>query len=53
MQEDYTVFKLPAFARAEAKVSDANTPSSETLKIYQELNQIAEELESCRLKNSL
>ncbi len=53
MQEDYTVFKVPTFARAEAKVSDANTPSSEALKVYQELNQIAEELESCRLRSSL
>ena len=53
MQEDYTVFKVPTFACREAKISDAKTPSSEALRIYQELNQIAEELESCRLKNSL
>lgn len=50
MQKDYSVFPIPSFAKREAYDFDATT--AENLKIYQELNQIAEELEECRLRNS-
>lgn len=49
MQKDYSVFQIPSFAKREAY--DFDTPT-ESLKICQELNQIAEELEECRLRNS-
>ena len=67
MQNDYTVFNIPARAFAEARVSD--TPKTEEIHevdtkeeeikeeivfsdpIYREINKIAEELEECRLRN--
>ena len=57
MQEDYTVFKIPAFARHEAYDFEVNTPTASVQEpanfdFYDELNQIAEELEKCRLRNS-
>ena len=58
MQEDYTVFKIPTFARREAyDFGAAETVSASVQKpanfdFYDELNQIAEELEKCRLRNS-
>ena len=44
-----STFKIPSFARTEAYNFEA-TP--ETFDIYQELSQIAEEIEKCRLANS-
>ena len=67
MQNDYTVFNIPARAFAEARVSDtteietgreADIKEEENKEeiifsnpIYGELNKIAEELEECRLRN--
>ena len=56
MQEDSSTFKIPgaALERAEVfAVTSRNTPNSSDLDIYNELNAIAEELEKCRLENSL
>ena len=50
MQEDYTVFKIPSFARCEAYDFDVNKKAA-NFAFYDELNQIAEELEKCRLRN--
>ena len=48
MQGDYSTFKIPSFAKEEAfdfaAVDDFHT-------IYQELSQISEEIEKCRLRN--
>jgi len=44
-----SAFKIPSFARAEAYNFEA---TKETFEIYQELNQIAEEIEKCRAENS-
>ena len=68
MQKDYTVFKIPNqpqvnrqagnFAAAENEVFDMmgqlgyGTPKND-FPLYDELNNIAEELEKCRLRNSL
>ena len=43
-----TTFQIPSFARQ--KTYDFGT-TEETFAVYQELNQIAEELEQCRLRN--
>lgn len=48
MQNDYSTFKIPSFARNEAYDFGATDDSFE---LYQELNQIAEEIEKCRLRN--
>ena len=48
MQKDYSVFPIPSFANREAYNFDT---TSENYEIYRELNEIAEEIESCRLKN--
>ncbi len=50
MQKDCSIFPIPNFAKRE--VEDFDAPSQESLKIYQELNAIAEEIEKCRLRNS-
>ncbi len=47
MQKDYSVFPIPSFAKREAYNFDT---TSENYEIYRELNEIAEEIESCRLK---
>ena len=44
-----SAFQIPSFARTEAYNFEV-TP--ETFDIYQELSQIAEEIEKCRLANS-
>ena len=44
-----STFQIPSFARQEAYNFEA-TP--ETFDIYQELSQIGEEIEQCRLANS-
>ncbi|MBR2658697.1 hypothetical protein IKG28_00340 [Candidatus Saccharibacteria bacterium] len=58
MQNDYTVFNIPARAFAEAENFDTVKSEEETKPetkfsepIYKELNEIAEELEECRLRN--
>ena len=43
-----TAFEIPSFARKDAYDFDTTT---ETFAVYQELNQIAEELEQCRSRN--
>ena len=48
MQNDYSVFPIPSFVKCESYNFDVNT---ESYAIYRELNEIAEEIESCRLKN--
>lgn len=49
MQNSYSVFQIPSFAKSEAYNFDV---TKESLEIYQELNAIAEEIEECRLRNS-
>lgn len=49
MLNDYSTFKIPSFANREAYNFDA---TKESFEVYRELNQIAEELEKCRSKNS-
>lgn len=48
MQNDYSLFKIPSLARP--KVYDF-AESKESFELYQELNQIAEDIEKCRLRN--
>lgn len=49
MQNDYSVFKIPTLEKRDAEVFD---DSNDNYKIYLELNEIAEELEKCRLQTS-
>ena len=42
-------YQIPSFARAEAYDFDA---TKDSLEIYHEVNQIAEEIERCRVENS-
>ena len=49
MPKNYSDFQIPSFARAEAYNFEA---TKDSFALYQELNQIAEEIEACRLKNS-
>ena len=49
MQSSSSIFQIPETAKREAVVS---TDSKEAYEIYQELNQISEEIEQCRLRNS-
>lgn len=51
MQPDYTTYQIPSFKRSEAYNFERTNPTQFS-KIYQELNEIAEELEKCRLRNS-
>ena len=48
MQENYSTFEIPSFARAKAYDFEA---TKESFEIYQELNSIAEEIEKCRARN--
>ncbi len=48
MQNGYSDYQVPSFARREVYNFDVAKDSYE---IFQELNQIAEEIEECRLKN--
>ena len=50
MQEDCSTFSIPSFAQRE--VYDFDNVSSEDLAIYEELSNISEEIEKCRLRNS-
>lgn len=49
MQENYSTFEIPTFAKRE--VYDFGNPNNQDLTIYQELSQISEEIEACRLRN--
>lgn len=49
MLENYSTFEIPSFARAETYNFEANKA---TFEIYKELNQIAEEIEKCRARNT-
>lgn len=44
-----SIFKIPSYAREEAYNFSA---TRESFEIYQELNEIAEEIERCRARNS-
>ncbi|MBQ3436456.1 hypothetical protein IJG26_00645 [Candidatus Saccharibacteria bacterium] len=48
MQENYSEFKVPSFAKREVYNFDAD---KDTFEIYRELNAISEEIEECRLRN--
>lgn len=43
-----STFKVPSFAKNEVYNFDA---TKESFEIYQELNEISEEIEKCRLRN--
>lgn len=49
MPENYSIFEIPSFARAEAYDFEA---TKETFEVYEELNAIAEEIEKCRARNT-
>ena len=49
MQNNYSVLEAPSFARREVYDFGVDT---ENLKIFQELNQVAEEIERCRSEHS-
>lgn len=49
MQSNSSVFQIPELTKREATVFGE---AKEALEIYQELNQISEEIEQCRLRNS-
>ena len=50
MQENYSEFKVPSFAKREVYNFDETT--NDSYSIYEELNAISEEIEQCRLRNS-
>ena len=49
MQNNSSVFQIPATAKREAFAFEE---AKEAYEIYKELNEIAEEIERCRLRNS-
>lgn len=49
MEENYSVFNIPNFTKNEIK--EETPQEGYNFEIYNELNQIAEELEECRLRN--
>ena len=49
MQNNSSVFQIPETAKREAFAFDG---AREAYEIYKELNEIAEEIEQCRLRNS-
>ena len=49
MQNSYSDFQVPSFAKREVYNFDA---PRESVEVFQELNQIAEEIEACRKRNS-
>ena len=49
MQNDSSVFQIPLTAKREAFAFEE---AKEAYEIYKELNEIAEEIEKCRLRNS-
>ena len=48
MQDDSSIFRVPAFERREAFNFDTTKKS---LSVFEELNAIAEEIERCRAEN--
>lgn len=48
MQEDYTNFKIPSFAKEQTYNFEM---SQQSFTLYQELTHISEEIEKCRLQN--
>lgn len=50
MQENYSEYRVPSFAKRETYLFDEATPESRS--IFNELNAISEEIERCRRKNS-
>jgi uncharacterized protein YydD (DUF2326 family) len=49
MQENYSTFNVPSFAREKTYNFDATREYAE---IFEELNAISEEIEQCRARNS-
>lgn len=49
MQEDYSTFSVPSFARKEVYDFGA---TKESYEIFKELSAISEEIERCRARNS-
>lgn len=49
MDTDKTSFHIPEYRPATAEISHPTV--NEDLRIYEELNKIAEEIEACRRKN--
>ena len=54
MRKNYSDSTVPAFERQNLIDFDAEkfTPSPESIKIYEELNAISEEIEQCRKRNT-
>ena len=50
MQENSSEYNIPSFARPKSYIFEP-TNNNQFSAIYQELNEIAEEIERCRLKN--
>ena len=53
MQKNYSDSMVPEFKRQTLIDFDADkfTPSSESIEIFEELNAISEEIETCRKRN--
>lgn len=51
MQKDYTVFKIPNLESRENRIEEIMAQPV-VFAFYDELNQISEEIEKCRLRNS-
>ena len=49
MQGNCSEYKVPSFAKKQSYVFEPVTSKSKD--VYQELNEIAEEIERCRLRN--
>lgn len=47
-QNDYSTFNIPTFSKEEAY--DFNS-TNDFFEVYQELNQISQEIDKCRLRN--
>lgn len=54
MPRNYSNSVLPSFERSDLIDFDAKkfTPNPESIKIYEELNAISEEIEQCRKRNT-
>lgn len=50
MQNDYSSFQIPSFVRNESYNFESAEKQAE-FPLYAELNQIAEEIDKCRLRN--
>ena len=49
MQENYSTYSVPSFARADAYAFDRGNQMAE---VFRELDKISEEIEKCRDENS-